>query len=84
MPPQHTHVPPVQNNQPGTGFGSWGRLVGLVPSVTPLGTLPAPRMGARGAIWAHIQIFVRTAISDQINLGDTCPIISPKTPKRVP
>ena len=56
MPLQHTHVPPVQNNQPGTGFGSWGRSVGLVLSVTPLGKLPAPRMDARGAIWAHIQI----------------------------
>ena len=31
------------------------RLVGLIPSVTPLGKLPAPHIGARGAIWAHIQ-----------------------------
>ena len=58
MPPQHTHVLPVQNNQPGTGFGSRGRSVGLVLSVTPLGKLPPPRMGARGAIWAHIQILI--------------------------
>ena len=36
-PPRHTHVPPVQNNQPGTGFGSRGKSVGLGPSVTPLG-----------------------------------------------
>ena len=57
-PPQHTHVPPVQNNQLGTGFGSWGRSVGLVPSVTPLDYLSAPCMGARGAIWAHIQILL--------------------------
>ena len=28
--------------------------------------------------------FLHTAISDQNNLVDTCPIISPKTPKRVP
>ena len=49
-------MPPVQNNQPGTGFGSQGRSVGLVLSVTLLGKLPAPRIGARGAIWAHIQI----------------------------
>ena len=56
MPPRHTHVPPVQNNQPGTGFGSRGKSVGLGPSVTPLGLLSAPRMSARGAIWAHIQI----------------------------
>ena len=56
MTPRHTHVPPVQNNQPGTGFGSRGRLVGLILSVTLLGKLPAPHMGARGAIWAHIQI----------------------------
>ena len=47
---------PVQSNQLGTGFGSRGRSVGLVPSVTPLGKLSAPLMGARGAIWAHIQI----------------------------
>ena len=33
-----THMcPPVQNNQPGTGFGSRGKSVGLVLSVTPLG-----------------------------------------------
>ena len=32
----HT-CPPVQNNQPGTGFGSRGKSVGLGPSVTPLG-----------------------------------------------
>ena len=50
-------MPPVQNNQPGTGFGSRGKSVGLGPSVTPLGWLSAPRMNARGAIWAHIQIF---------------------------
>ena len=62
MPPRHTHVPPVQNNQPGTGFGSRGKLVGLVPSVTPLGKLSAPRMGARGAIWAHIQIHWRASV----------------------
>ena len=49
-------MPPVQNNQPGTGFVSRGRSVGLVLSVTPLGKLPAPRIAARGAIWAHIQI----------------------------
>ena len=49
-------MPPVQNNQPGTGFGSRGKSVGLGPSVTPLGWLSAPRMNARGAIWAHIQI----------------------------
>ena len=55
-PPQHTHVPPVQTNQPGTGFGSQGKSVGLGPSVTPLGLLSAPRMCASGAIWAHIQI----------------------------
>ena len=36
-PPRHTHVPPVQNNQPGTGFGSQGKSVGLGPSVTLLG-----------------------------------------------
>ena len=59
MPPRHTHVPPVQNNQPGTGFGSRGKSVGLGPSVTPLGLLSAPRMSARGAIWAHIQIICR-------------------------
>ena len=52
-------MPPVQNNQPGTGFGSRGKSVGLGPSVTPLGWLSAPRMGARGAIWAHIQIQLR-------------------------
>ena len=52
----HTRVPPVQNNQPGTGFGSRGKSVGLVLSVTPLGWLPAPRIDARGVIWAHIQI----------------------------
>ena len=57
-PPRHTHVPPVQNNQPGTGFGSRGKSVGLGPSVTPLGWLSAPHMGARGAIWAHIQILL--------------------------
>ena len=56
MPPRHTHVPPIQNNQPGTGFESRGRSVGLVPSVTPLGKVPAPRIGARGAIWGHIQL----------------------------
>ena len=57
-PPRHTHVPPVQNNQPGTGFGSRGKSVGLGPSVTPLGWLSAPRINARGAIWAHIQILL--------------------------
>ena len=57
MPPRHTHVPPVQNNQPGTGFRSRGKSVGLGPSVTPLGWLSAPRINARGAIWAHIQIW---------------------------
>ena len=51
-------MPPVQNNQPGTGFGSRGKSVGLGPSVTPLGWLSAPRMNARGAIWAHIQILL--------------------------
>ena len=51
-------MPPVQNNQPGTGFGSRGESVGLVLSVTPLGKLSALRMGARGAIWAHIQILL--------------------------
>ena len=61
MPPRHTHVPPVQNNQPGTGFGSRGRSVGLVLSVTPLGKLPALHIGARGAIWAHIQIITPTS-----------------------
>ena len=57
-PPRHIHVPPVQNNQPGTGFGSRGKSVGLSPSVTPLGLLSALRMSARGAIWAHIQILL--------------------------
>ena len=57
-PLRHTHVPPVQNNQPGTGSESRGKSVGLGPSVTPLGLLSAPRMGARGAIWAHIQILL--------------------------
>ena len=44
-----------------------GESVGLGPSVTPLGLLSAPRMSARGAIWAHIQII--TACS--------CPTMSP-------
>ena len=52
MPPRHTHVPPVQNNQPGTGFGSRGRSA---PGA-PLGWLPTSRIDARGVIWAHIQI----------------------------
>ena len=43
-------MPPVQNNQPGTGFGSRGKSVGLGPSVTRLGLLSAPRMSARGTI----------------------------------
>ena len=54
MPPPHRHVPPVQNNQTGTGFGSQGRLVRL----TPLGRLPASCISARGVIWAHIQILL--------------------------
>ena len=58
MPPPHIHVPPVQNNQPGTGFGSQGILVRIIPTVTPLGKLPALCIGARGAIWAHIQILL--------------------------
>ena len=58
MPQWHTHVPPVQNNQPGTGFGSQGKSVGLGPSVTLLGYLPALHIGARGAVWAHIQILL--------------------------
>ena len=46
---------PVQTNQLGTGFGSQGQLVGIVPNVTPLGELLALHISARD-IWAHIQI----------------------------
>ena len=63
-------MPPVQNNQPGTGFGSRGKLVGLGPSVTPLGWLSAPRMNARGAIWAHIQIVSLRNLKLVIVLGN--------------
>ena len=48
---------PVQNNQLGTGFGSRGILVGIVPTVTPLGKLLALHISARD-IWAHIQILL--------------------------
>ena len=38
----------------------WIRIPGKIgwarPTVVPLGWLPTPRIGARGVIWAHIQI----------------------------
>ena len=61
MSPLHRYVPPVQNNQLGTGFGSRGIVVGIVPTVTPLGELLAPRISARG-IWAHTQIKYRSSL----------------------
>ena len=67
-------MPPVQNNQPGTGSGSRGKSVGLGPSVTPLGWLSAPRMNARGAIWAHIQIPGRQPHSESFDCGVTTDI----------
>ena len=38
---------PVQNNQLGTEFGSQVMLVGIVPTITSLGELLAPRISAR-------------------------------------
>ena len=56
MSPLYLLLPnPVQTNQLGTGFGSQGLLVGIVPTVTPLGELLALHISARD-IWAHIQI----------------------------
>ena len=44
----------------------WIRILGEIswahPTVAPLGWLPTPHIGARGIIWAHIQIYYSVQI----------------------